>query len=336
MSQEQTAKGVGDWSRSIAETLLSVYSQNVLPPLSEDDFQVFKTHKGPHLTAAVDGSSSVILKAPNFIVGFQRVLAIIFDDGNEVDRREEAGAPIFIRKPDLNRDFLTHCKLIPRLTNKVKDPETVLSLVREAKELEMIESLVSDLPAGSMLLVDGTLMPGIPHLENKMADILGIAEDRNIKLIGLSKSTSLSLKGIPLLPHIQYWSNRMVHKKKWYLNVPVTFGQDIFRGNNISSRPPLVTAVKLHPLSQFVFRADLFPGNDPSKYLGVLSRYCRDAGYPGYPYPLVKVHNEVAITKAESEDMVNELERTALETGMSGSQWRYLIQDFHDILDRGT
>jgi hypothetical protein len=84
-----------------------------------------------------------------------------------------------------------------------------------------------------------------------------------------------------------------------------------------------------------VFRVETLPGDDPADVLGRLAPWTRDAGYPGYPFPLALAHNHCALDQALVEDLAHALRGLAQQRGVGALAWEEVFGDFHDVLDRG-
>jgi hypothetical protein len=85
---------------------------------------------------------------------------------------------------------------------------------------------------------------------------------------------------------------------------------------------------RLHPRSRHTFRIDGTP-EDCARLVPL----ARDAVYVGYPYPLAKAHNAVALTAAHIAELRAHLEAELRRQGKGAT---LLADDFHAVLDRSV
>jgi hypothetical protein len=162
--------------------------------------------------------------------------------------------------------------------------------------------------AHRLLLVDGALR-GLPPHAQAMADrIVAAAGARKLVVLAVAKRSGLEHEGVPLVPLLR----RHAPAGCWATEVqPGTF------------------VAHLHPRAATPFRVD-------APDIGAVARLaplCRDAAYPGYPYPLAAAHNAVAITAAQTADLKASLDAAVRRHGGSAAG---LLADFHDVLDRNV
>jgi NurA-like 5'-3' nuclease len=67
--------------------------------------------------------------------------------------------------------------------------------------------------------------------------------------------------------------------------------------------------------------------------MGKLAAYSSSAECLGYPHALFRAHRDIRITKQESHFVELELMNLISEMGLSKSQFRLLVEDYHDILE---
>ena len=135
-------------------------------------------------------------------------------------------------------------------------------------------------PGALLLLVDGDLQPDWRIRSAWLADLLAVAAARGVMLVGVTKHTSLSWGGAPLLGQLERIDSEAgsVPRECWWAPVGRT-RPDVGPGIQ-------VVVARLDPDARFSFRVDLPGDANPSTVLGELSSLCDDAAFPGYPYPL--------------------------------------------------
>ncbi|HEX2118872.1 MAG TPA: DNA double-strand break repair nuclease NurA, partial [Acidimicrobiales bacterium] len=125
------------------------------------------------------------------------------------------------------------------------------------------------------VLVDGDLETDWRVPPSWLADLLGRAAARKVVVAAVTKRSSLSRGGVPLLGALEMEAGRdLGPRAMWW--APVARSRAGAR----------VVAARLDPDAPYAFRVDVSPGADPEEVLSGLAAVCDDAGFPGYPYPL--------------------------------------------------
>jgi hypothetical protein len=109
--------------------------------------------------------------------------------------------------------------------------------------------------------------------------LLTRAAERGIVLAGVTKHSSLSRGGTPLLGHLEIEANELFGARAMWWAPIARVRSDVGAGLQ-------VVAARLDPDARFAFRIDLPADVDAAAVLGSLSAISNDAGFPGYPYPL--------------------------------------------------
>ncbi|MCK4266756.1 MAG: DNA double-strand break repair nuclease NurA, partial [Thermoplasmata archaeon] len=214
-------------------------------------------------------------------------------------------------------------------TDSPRGLDEAVGRIRTLLEWHWVEkALDSGLRPGTVLAFDGALMAGIKGTSVMLERIVKAAAEKDILLCGISKKSMLTHCSRPLLPAVQIIGEEAYPKKAWNLPLKVKGYADRVFGE--------VFVAKLHPHSRHVFRVDLAlpDGSEPSEIFGKLAGFSNDPTYVGYPYPLARVHNDVAFSLSEVEELRHMLRLRALEKGMDPKEWHLMFQDFHEVLDR--
>jgi hypothetical protein len=156
--------------------------------------------------------------------------------------------------------------------------------LRDRAEWETVARCIDDAASGALLLVDGDLQPDWRIPSSFLADALAHAAERDVTLVGVTKRSSLSRGGAPLLGQLELEAERAFGPRaRWWTPVART-RPDIAleRGH----RGLQIVAARLDPDAPFAFRIDLPATVDAAEVLGALAVVSDDAGFPGYPYPL--------------------------------------------------
>lgn len=191
----------------------------------------------------------------------------------------------------------------------IASAEGLAVALRERAETAALRATVEAAPAGALVLADGALH-GLPGEQQDTANALReLAFQRGVSLVGVAKRSGLERDGVALVPAL----HALRPEGRWAVHV----GDGTF-------------VARLHAAASMPFRVDARTVADVARLLPL----CRDAAYPGYPYPLAKVHNQVAFTAGAVAELKAGLERALRQDG--GSAALHAVADFHDVLDRNV
>lgn len=212
-----------------------------------------------------------------------------------------------------------------------KGLEEGVGRIRTLLEWKRVEEvLVEKLPPGTVLAFDGALWAGIKGIGEMLRRIVKTAMEKNIVLCAISKRSMLTHDGCPLIPKVQLLGENTHPGKTWFL--PLTIDPK-YADKEFGE----VFVARLHARARHVFRVDIAlpEGTSLEEAFGKLARLSNDPTYVGYPYPLARVHNEVAFTRSEIEEFRHMMMRAAIRRGMDPKEWHLTFQEFHDVLDIG-
>lgn len=278
--------------------------------------------RAPRTVIAVDGSSVVLGEPGPFLVGAYRAATVRFEDGRpaKVDLRDPHLVLLERERPDGT--------LRERLMASGHDgercrPSELLHLLREHAELEAALGALETLGPGDALLLDGPFQARpFPTLARR---ILSRATARGVDVVGVCKSTSLAIEGVPALAacHLAARERRL---GRWHaaLDAPAhVLGQ--------------VHVAALSPAERRAFRFDCAPADgDCARLLGSLVPLALHPAYPGYPVALALAHNAVTMREDVKLQLLARLQDEAHRLGVREDAWRAAFEDYHDILDLGA
>lgn len=171
--------------------------------------------------------------------------------------------------------------------------EGAIHLLRDAGEWEQVQVCLEAARPGSLILIDGDLQPDWRIPSAFLAAILDQARSVDVTLTGVTKHSSLSINGAPLIGRLELDAERLFGRRAMWWAPIGTLRQDVAAPGTASpassgSRKGAlqVCAARLDPDAPYAFRIDLPATADPEQALGQLSASCNDAAFPGYPYPL--------------------------------------------------
>jgi hypothetical protein len=252
---------------------------------------------------AVDGGQALIADA--------RCLQVVVTRAARV--RYQGGACVLEEEGELHAEMLTDGSMI--------------NLLRDKGEWDAAERALADAEPGGVILIDGDLQPDWRIPSTYLADLLDRARAAEVILAAVTKHSSLSRGGAPLLGHLEREAAQLFGPRAmWWAPVART-------------RPDLpvdlqVVAAQLDPDAPFSFRIDL-PGHvDAEPVLGAISALCDDAAFPGYPYPLTVADRIAACPGWVRSEAAGDLDDALAALGVSEDVRRRAFTDRHRLMER--
>ena len=252
---------------------------------------------------AVDGGQALIADA--------RCLQVVVTRAARVRYRD--GACVLDEDGELQAELLTDGSMI--------------NMLRDKGEWEGVERALADADDGAVILIDGDLQPDWRIPSTFLAGLLDRARARGVTLVGVTKHSSLSRGGAPLVGHLEREAESLFGPRAmWWAPVART-------RPDVSSAIQVVVA-KLDPDAPFAFRIDL-PGDvDPEPLLASISALCDDAAFPGYPYPLTAADRLAACPGWLRNEAFSDLDDALAGLGVSEEIRRRAFTDRHRLMER--
>jgi hypothetical protein len=297
--------------------------------ISTDNFKQFGTADESEMVA-VDGGSSTLLDAGSFVIAGIRGGRARYSGRRYVPGSEPEMHLLHLSVPELaNAYSIFFGKTVGTVPpDSPRGLEEAVGRIRTLMEWKYLEeTLDSGIEPGTVLAFDGALWAGIKGIGEMLERIVEKAGKKGIILCGISKKSMLTHMSRPLIPGVQMAGETALPGKAWHYPVEVD-GQ----GGKLHGK---VHVAKLHPHSRYDFRVDvaLPRGVSEDEAMGKLAYHANDPTYAGYPYPLARVHNDVAFSRSEVEDLRSMLRSRAIKAGMDPAEWQMTFQNFHDVLD---
>ncbi|HZN16171.1 MAG TPA: DNA double-strand break repair nuclease NurA [Acidimicrobiales bacterium] len=204
---------------------------------------------------------------------------------------------------------------------------SVINLLRDQGEWRAVEDALAEAEPGALILIDGDLQPDWRIPSTFLAGLMERAANAQVTLAAVTKHSSLSRGGAPLLGHLEREAEALFGERSmWWAPVART-------------RPDLpvdiqVVAARLDPDAPFSFRIDL-PGDvDPEPMLAAISALCDDAAFPGYPYPLTVADRLAACPGWLRAEAAGDLDDALAALGVSEDIRRRAFTDRHRLMER--
>lgn len=223
---------------------------------------------------AVDGGQSMVADARCLQLLVTRASRVRFRAGRCVLEEEgELRAAVL----GLGEDSAARAALqLPGLRD---DCAVDANLLRDRWEWHAVEQAIEEADPGAVVLVDGDLQPDWRIPSGLLARLLTLASEREVTVAGVTKHSSLSRGGAPLIGQLEVEAAELFGPRAmWWAPVAHT-RSDVGSGLQI-------VAARLDPDARFAFRIDLPADVDAEPALGALAALSNDAAFPGYPYPL--------------------------------------------------
>ncbi|MDD4308055.1 MAG: DNA double-strand break repair nuclease NurA [Thermoplasmata archaeon] len=323
---------ISDKSAAPGKALPAEYGViEVAEPISHDRFRAYKTASASDMVA-VDGGSANVLDGGSFVIAGVRVGRAVYRNRTYAPSGEPEMHLLHLSSGDIGGAYsIFFSKIVGTgAPDAPRGLDEAVGRIRALLEWNQVENVLKgEIAPGTVLSFDGALWAGIRGIDVLISRIVSLARDRGVILCGISKRSMLTHESRPLIPAIQMASKTKMPDAAWLYPVQVTDSNAKLFGD--------VHVAMLHPRSQYAFRVDLSLPNGVTAEdaFGQLAYHSIDPGYVGYPYPLVRAHNDVAFSKSEIEDLRRMLRAEALRKGMDPAEWQMTFQDFHEVLDRG-
>lgn len=270
---------------------------------------------------AVDGGQGLVADARCLQVYVTRASRVRWRDGGSV-LEEEGALQAFLVGLGEERRFLTTLGA-PVPSDSVVD----VNLVRDWKEWAVVSRCVEEADPGAMVLVDGDLQPDWRVPSEWLKSLLARADERRVLLAGVTKHTSLSWNGAPLLAQLERMADDSFGDRGcWWVPVART-RPDVGAGIQ-------VVVARMDPDARFSFRVDLPAGHDPEAALSALSALCDDAAFPGYPYPLSVADRLAACGASVRDEVWVEIEEQLDRAGVPPDVRERAFADRHRLMER--
>jgi hypothetical protein len=275
---------------------------------------------------AVDGGQSLVADARCLQVYATRAARVRWQDGRSV-MEDEGTLRAWLLGLGEER-----AALIRSGAPVAPDAAVDVNLLREWDEWSAVAAAVDSCDAGGVVLVDGDLQPDWRIGAGWLAALLESAASRVVTLAGVTKHSSLSRGGAPLLGQLEQQAAALLGPRAcWWVPVART-RPDVGPGLQ-------VVVARLDPDARFAFRVDL-PGDLGGAWdsvpavLGALSALSDDAAFPGYPYPLSVADRLAACPGWVRDEVWDQIQRGLDEAGVGLDVQERAFADRHRLMER--
>jgi hypothetical protein len=211
------------------------------------------------------------------------------------------------------------------------DTSVDVNLLRDRWEWDAVERSVQEADTGAMVLVDGDLQPDWRIPSAFLARLLARARKRGVLVAGVTKHSSLSRGGAPLVGQLEMEAAQSLGRRaRWW--APVA-------RSRATERPDVaglqVVVARLDPDARFAFRLDLPADADAEEALGRLAAISDDAAFPGYPYALSVADRLAACPRWVRQETWLQLDDLLHQAGVAPEVRERAFADRHSLMERG-
>lgn len=283
---------------------------------------------------AVDGSNAAICSWSVANLNLIRAGYAVYR-GRDWRRTVVTYDDIFLADPRAwSGQFAPHLKRFDQgeLDFKESDLDRLSSYFRELQEYNALAEAIDDASEGDLLIYDGSFDVFEP-LRGVISQIFARAREKNVALAAIAKSSSLFWGeglSLPFVTHTAIVGSMFLPRRPWFVSLKDK-RVDHMRGKWDGT----TYIVRFDGQSDHAFRVDMpsYLVDKTGDVLGKLSAYSCSAECSGYPHALFRAHRDLRITAQEGASLRLELMSMLERMGMSQSQIRVLMQDFHDVLE---
>lgn len=275
----------------------------------------------PVETWAVDGGQALVADARCLQVYATRTSRVCWSDGRMA--LEEA-LPLRVWLLGLGESAAARLALEAPVPS---DCFVDVNLLREWGEWSTAAACVSAAQTGALVLVDGDLAPDWRIAPDWLPGVFDVADDRGVTMAGLTKHTSLSWGGAPLLGVLERLATSLLGPRSmWWA--------PIARTSPAAGPGVQVVVARLDPDARFAFRVDLPGYVDPVAALSSLATLCDDAAFPGYPYPLSAADRLAACPPGVRYEVWHRIEDALNRAGVPDDVRERAFADRHRLMER--
>lgn len=216
---------------------------------------------------------------------------------------------------------------------KKEELDRLSSYFRELQEYIALKEAIDEARPADLVLYDGGFTWKERPLGKVLEKLFLAAQEKDVDLLGISKSSSLSWGEEiqrPLLQHTSYAGSILSPGLPWYVKL---------RGKNVDAGPDgwdgEIYVVRFDGRSDLAFRVDapLYLADQIGSSLGKLAAYSCSSECMGYPHALFRAHRDIKITEQEGEFIWLQLLDLLGEKGSRESQVRGAMLDYHDVIE---
>jgi hypothetical protein len=295
----------------------------------EESLEVRPLQRGepPADVWAVDGGQGLVADARCLQVYVTRAARVRWEHGRSVVEDE---GPLRTWLLGLGEERAALAALLQAGAPCPSDTVVDVNLLREWGEWSMVWACVAEAAPGALVLVDGDLQPDRRIPAAWLAELMSGATARGVTLAGVTKHSSLSIGGAPLLGVLERAAAAALGPRAcWWVPVART-RPDAGAGPGVR-----IVVARLDPDARFAFRVDLPDNELVEPALAALSALSDDAAFPGYPFPLSVADRLAACSSWLRGEVWDQIQAALDRAGVAVEVQERAFADRHRLMERG-
>jgi hypothetical protein len=272
----------------------------------------------------IDGGQAELLKAVNFSLQIIRIGALIYQNNEKVGEKlneffllvyadgEDYKTEIFVLKGEKIEEIkINSMDASIRDGNERASVSKIAGIARRFAEIDMAKSIVKEVEAQDVVVLDGSLKCMVRGEEEKMNELFNSANNEGVTISALAKTSKRVEDGSCIASQLNKAAGAI---GEWYYELEEGIG-----------------IVKLNKSSEYVFEFNVKNGAALG-ILGSLVGNSNDAVFPGYPYGLIQVDRFARVSNQEKDYWLTMFKANA------GEKWAKIksgvnVLNAHEILD---
>jgi hypothetical protein len=309
----------------------------------KNNFNIIKNNGVNSKIAFIDGGSAEILKSSNFSLNLIRIYYTIYKQNKRIISKKH-DFYVFINAKEKDNEIFYDCNIIGGNENFIPDKKdlflssfdetlkqgitrasisNVSNVIRRFSEIKTAATVAKLLEKDDIIVLDGSLQCTFTNEKKYFEELYKNAEEKNIIITGLSKTTSLMTDKGSSIPHAL---NKFNIEGKWSYHPIVNI--------ETYNHKAEMAFVKLHEASKYIFRFEIYKQNKEKldEVISLISNNSKDSVFIGYPYGLIEADRQARITNQE-KDMLLTLFSTKFGKYWEKIKYSINTTNAHEILD---
>jgi hypothetical protein len=222
---------------------------------------------------------------------------------------------------------------------KETELDRISSYFRDLQEYIALRAALRTANENDVILYDGSfsVWENSRDLGDALDSIFKLAEDKQVDIIGVSKSSELSwsddLNRPSFIRNTDYVGSQYLPNSPWF--VDITDNKKIKGLSKTWKGKGKTLVTKFDRESDFAFKVDVprYGANHVDVVLSKISRYSSSAECQGYPHALFRAHRDIKISVPEKSSEIKRLFNELSMRGVTELQIRRMLIDFHNVLE---
>ncbi|MCQ8893041.1 MAG: DNA double-strand break repair nuclease NurA [Methanolinea sp.] len=293
----------------------------------------------PVPVSAVDGSNAMVLESGSMAIAAVRAGYSAFHGER---RLSVALTPVLLQEvgplgaaAEFSALYTECFGVAPHSPLQVDDASRAASAVRDTLEYWVAHVCAERMPAGGLLLLDGSLRVSEESHDSVLLALIRECEARGVFLGAVAKRTAATWGGgFPLLPAARALARDLGLRGPWWLRIDE---EVLDRTRFAQWEHGDIYVCSLNAARSAVLKVELPRRTNEDRAGETFARmagYTGDARLEGYPHPLIDVHRNVVISQDVLSKIRSDLMDHCAGEGLTEQDIQGLFGDYHDTFGR--